>query len=316
MINIKELIEDVVRDLANNQPLDSVSSKVQVISRSLKNNKFKEWVDCEFTKGYPKDIPVPVYRKFFILGVQASYVAPYGFGGAVKYTNQQIPIENLGADRYREIAEVTITEPISIVQRSIHPDRNIHLSIRPHESFYIQEILEDCQIMNMHKLVSAHQFQNIIDQTKAILIDFFIELNDTILDNEIDFNVMNKREDIERAVNNTIYAGVVHTGTGAIEIDNSNVVGGQNNTVIIPAETKQQLSEIVRQIETISQEMDDDRTDVADAIITIREELDLKMPRPKFLKTAFNGLKAIGAGVVVDKIIPLVDRGLELISKL
>lgn len=40
MINIKKLIEDVIGDLANNQPLDSVSSKVQVISRSLRNDKF------------------------------------------------------------------------------------------------------------------------------------------------------------------------------------------------------------------------------------------------------------------------------------
>lgn len=316
MINIKKLIEDVIGDLANNQPLDSVSSKVQVISRSLRNDKFNEWVDCEFTKGYPKSIPLPAYRKFFILGVQASYVAPYGFGGAVKYTNQQVPIENLGADRYRKIAEVTITEPISIVQRSIHPDRNIHLSIGPHESSYIQEVLEGCQIMNMHKLVSIHQFQNIIDQTKAILIDFFIELNDTILNNEIDFNVMNRKDEIERAVANTIYAGVVNTGTGTIKIDNSNIIGGQNNTVTISAETKQQLNEIVRQIETISQEVDDDRTDIADAILTIREELDSKTPRLRFLKTAFNGLKAIGAGVIVDKITPLVDKGLELIQKL
>lgn len=40
-MNIKQLIEDVITNLANNSPLESVSSKVQVISRLLKNDKFK-----------------------------------------------------------------------------------------------------------------------------------------------------------------------------------------------------------------------------------------------------------------------------------
>lgn len=51
-MNIKQLIEDVIINLANNSPLESVSSKVQVISRLLKNDKFKKWVDCEFVYGY------------------------------------------------------------------------------------------------------------------------------------------------------------------------------------------------------------------------------------------------------------------------
>ena len=40
-MNVKKLIEDVITALANNCPLDSVSSKVQVISRLLKNDRFR-----------------------------------------------------------------------------------------------------------------------------------------------------------------------------------------------------------------------------------------------------------------------------------
>ena len=40
-MNVKSLIEDVITDLANNCTLESISSKVQVISRLLKNDKFK-----------------------------------------------------------------------------------------------------------------------------------------------------------------------------------------------------------------------------------------------------------------------------------
>lgn len=75
-MNIKQLIEDVITNLANNSPLESVSSKVQVISRLLKNDKFKKWVDCEFVYGYKFEDEIPNYRVLYIIGVQADYIAP------------------------------------------------------------------------------------------------------------------------------------------------------------------------------------------------------------------------------------------------
>ena len=107
-MNVKKLIEDVITALANNCPLDSVSSKVQVISRLLKNERFRKWVDCEFVHGYKSDEETPEYRTMYIAGVRASYVAPAGFGSIVKYTNQQIPIENLGVERYKKIAKIYV----------------------------------------------------------------------------------------------------------------------------------------------------------------------------------------------------------------
>ena len=98
-MNVKILIEDVIINLANNCPIESISSKVQVISRLLKNDKFRHWVDGEFVYGYKSNKELPEYRILYIAGVRASYIAP-GFGGVIRYTNQQIPIENLGEDIY------------------------------------------------------------------------------------------------------------------------------------------------------------------------------------------------------------------------
>jgi len=39
------------------------------------------------------------------------------------------------------------------------------------------------------------------------------------------------------------------------------------------------------------------------------------MPRPKFLKTAFNSLKAVGIDVIANKMTPFVDSALEIINK-
>lgn len=312
-MNVKSLIEDVITDLANNCTLESISSKVQVISRLLKNDKFKNWVDCEFVYGYKSDEDTPEYRIMYIAGVRASYVVPTGFGGAVKYTNQQIPIENLGAKRYKKIAKIYIWDTVSIVQNAIKPNEDIHLAVGPHESADIQEVIGYCQIMNMYKVVSSQQYQRIVDKTKAILIDFFLELNDTVLDNEIDFNVMTKKNDIERVVNNTIYAGVVSTGEGNITISESAVIGGKDNQVTISADVKQQLNSIVSRIEALSQEIDDDRTDIAEAIIAVKKELKEVNFQPKRLRLVFNAIKGAVAGMVDSGIEILAQQAIELL---
>lgn len=313
-MDVKKLIEDVVTDLANNCTLDSISSKIQVISRFLKNDKFRKWVDREFVYGYKSDDDTPEYRAMYIVGVRASYIAPAGFGGMVKYTNQQIPIENLGVERYKKIAKIYVWDTVSVIQNAIKPDEDIHLAVGPHESADIQEVLGHCQIINMYKVVSSQQYQRIVDKTKATLIDFFLELNDTVLDNEIDFNVMLKKNDIERVVNNTIYAGVVNTGEGRVTISDSTVVGGSDNQVAISSDIKQELNNIIRQIETLAQDVDDDRTDIAEAIIAVKEELKEYNIRTTPLRLAFNAIKGAISGLVDTGIENLAEQAIQLLQ--
>lgn len=313
-MDVKKLIEDVITDLANNCTLDSVSSKVQVISRLLKNDRFRKWVDCEFVHGYKSDEDTPEYRVMYIAGVRASYIAPAGFGSMVKYTNQQIPIENLGAERYKKIAKIYVWDTVSIIQNAINPNNDIHLAVGPHESSDIQEVLGYCQIMSMYKIVSGQQYQRIIDKTKAMLIDFFLELNETVLDNEIDFNVMTKKNDIERIVNNTIYAGVVNTGEGSVAISDSTVVGGKDNQVSVFSDVKQQLNAIISQIETLAQDIDDDRTDIANAIIAVKEELNAGSIRIIPLRLAFNAIKGAISGLADTGIEKLAEQAIKLLQ--
>lgn len=313
-MDVKKLIEDVIIDLANNCTLESVSSKVQVISRLLQNNRFKNWVDCEFVYGYKSDKDVPEYRIMYIVGVRASYVVPVGFGGLMSYKDHQIPIENLGAKKYMKIAKIHVRDTISIIQNAIKPEENIHLSIGPHESADIQEVLEGCQIMNMYKVVSSQQYQQIINKTKAMLVDFFIELNETVFDNEINFNVMTKKNDIEKVVNNTIYAGVVNTGNGSIAISDTTVIGGKDNQISISSDVRQQLNSIVGQIETLAQEIDDDRTDIADAIIEIKKELEAKSINAKPLRLAFYAIKGAISGLADSAIETLAEQAIKLLQ--
>ena len=313
-MNLKAQVEGIVSCIADGTNISTILLKAQAIAFALKNMPFSNLITNE-QNGWNNIDEIPSYRNIPCL-VKAKVAIPYEGERIIN-----IPVSNFDNKIYVHISKMRINEPISTIESISSNIKNYdgsrEISVEIPTCFYpnIQKMLRFGEIQMAWQYTDASSIASIIDKLKSAMLAFFLKLNEEI-DLNVNFNIMNRNADIERIVNNTIYAGVVHTGPGAIEIDNSNVVGGQKNTVIISAETKEQLSEIVRQIQTISQEMDDDRTDIADAILTLREELDSKVPRPRFLKTAFNGLKAIGAGVLVDKITPLVNRALELIPKL
>ena len=98
-------------------------------------------------------------------------------------------------------------------------------------------------------------------------------------------------------------------------ISDSPMVGGQGNNVQISISKKKELEDLTSRIEDLANEVDDDRTDIIDAILTIREELGNQTPRPRLLKTAFNSLKSVGTGVVANKITHLIDSAVEIINK-
>lgn len=310
-MDVKKLIEEVITDLANNKPINLISTKVQVISRLLKNPQFAQWVNYEFINGYENDSELPSYRKYFATGVRASYIS-----SRIQCTNVLVPMENIGTERYLKMMGQENRQTVSLLQQALDSTgADICINLSPVEKTYVQEVLGYCQISEMHMIVSRQHFLNIIDKVKSQLINMFMDFNENLFENGLEFNPTTKKEEIQSIVHN-YFAANINMGSGSIDAKESNNIGGQNNAVTISCEAKQQLNEIITQIESIMQEIDGDRTDIVDAILTMREELDSKMPRPKFLKTAFNGLKAIGTGIVVEKIIPLVDKGLALISNL
>lgn len=125
---------------------------------------------------------------------------------------------------------------------------------------------------------------------------------------------MTKKNDIEKVVNNTIYAGVVNTGNGSIAISDTTVIGGKDNQISISSDVRQQLNSIVGQIETLAQEIDDDRTDIADAIIEIKKELEAKSINAKPLRLAFYAIKGAISGLADSAIETLAEQAIKLLQ--
>ncbi len=315
MINVKKLIEEVISDLANNESICMVSNKVQIISRLLKNKKFTDWVNSEFVNGYEDKATLPKYRKSTITGVYADFIVPHGFG-MMQYKNTEIPIANLGRKNYEQITMVKIKDSLSIIQSALEGKReDIAYSLTPYEIRMIQSIMPDCQIMQIHKIVSRQFFERIIQTAKNTLIDVFMEFNDSLFNKEINFNVMNKEREIESIVNKTINTGVYVEEKGTANINDSTIFGGNFNSVTFNMKAREELKVITDKIEELAHDIDFDREDLVTEIVRIRMELDNQYQQPKVIKSAFNAIKGIVIGVAANRITTLVDSALEILKQ-
>ena len=86
--------------------------KLQVIAKLLKNEEFKSWVHNEYINGYDEEVNVPEYRNINIISIIASFTQHQGFGRIMQYSNFEVPIINLGIQKYNEIANITIRHTV------------------------------------------------------------------------------------------------------------------------------------------------------------------------------------------------------------
>lgn len=314
-MDVKKLIESVIYQLANNEPLSELVPKLQVISKLLKNDKFKSWVESEFIYGYSGNSDIPDYRKITMSNVKASFIQHQGFGRMMQYTNFDIPIINLGNEIYNEFASISIRQTVFSIDRILKENKgDIHLSLTQYEKVLVQsEILENCEISNISKIASREYFLNIISKAKAKLLDIFLELNETVFENEINFNVMEKKEEISQIVNNTINTGVYVSENSTANINDSNILGGTKNQASFSPNFKSEVLELIEKIDELSKDVETDRDDIAYEISKIKLALE-KEESPKIIKSAFNAIKGIANAVAANEITELLNQNLPNIN--
>ncbi|UWX60383.1 hypothetical protein N0B40_18530 [Chryseobacterium oranimense] len=318
-MNIKKLVESVIFQLANNESISSIVPKLQVIAKLLKNEEFKSWVHDEYINGYDEEINVPEYRNINIISIIASFIQHQGFGRIMQYSNCEVPIINLGVQKYNEITNITIRHTVLALDTILIENKgNIHLSLPQYEKILIQKkILQNCEISEIHKIIAREQLQYIISQSNAKLLDFFLELNETIFENEINFNIMENKDKISQIVNHTINTGVYVSDNSTANINDSTVQGGSNNKLEFSNEFKKKVLELTNKIEDLSKDLEVDREDIAFEIAQIKTQLQ-KGESSKFIKSSFNAIKGIASGIVsnvaADQITEVLNQTLPTIN--
>lgn len=311
--SLKGMIESVISDLTNDEPINRYALKLQWISRNLKNETFSQWLTKEID-GYKFDDNVPDYR-VLRTQVQANLIIDQGFN-KTHLSNHIIPLLPLGLKLAKEISTIRIIESVIVLTKLIEEKGSLAFSTTEYERVKLGQIYENSTILGATKLIQRSDFELIIHKFKSALLDIFMEFNETIFEDEIDFDIMTKKKHIDRIIKQTINTGLYLSENASANINNSTVIGGEGNKVQLSAKSKSEFEVVLNKIEQLCLDVEADREDIASEILVLRDELNNTIQSPKIIKSALNALKGITIGVAGNKITDLIDNGLEIIRNL
>ena len=220
-MNIKQLIESLIKDLYENKPLSDVFLKLQVIVYSLKNEQLTEWFNNE-NNGYDKDKTLPQYR---VLPV--SYYAQVeqnrGFGNSLIFNHYNLPIDQIDIELQNIMSKFEYRDSLSNIIDFSNKDKGTISIAVPNAAWVIslfsKRIESNCCIHRIWREIPLNAVKNIISQIKSKLLQFLLEINEN-LNLNISFTEMENKEKIEKAFNQNIINNIYG--------NNNNVASGQN----------------------------------------------------------------------------------------
>lgn len=301
VIKTKKLIEGIIEDLSNNIAITSVFNKVQILASYLNNDAFTLWVKNE-RMGYNDVHQLPEYRKTNV------DILVDGISGGCTFKNLPVPNGILGNDDIEKIMHTYICfDKISNLEpfkKNPEGSTNNVLPIIAYSE--IKKVMPQGEIHVAYRRIPNLFFAGVVDAVNSKLLDFLLEINKE-MEIDADFNTINKKQYIDKVVNHTINAGVVNMGRGNITIDNSQVMGGYDNTMPISSDLKEKIQAIIADIEKIKVEDEADKNDIAEEIHAIKMELDKVSPSKKKIKRSLRVLKTIGR-IAQEK---LIEHGID-----
>jgi predicted transcriptional regulator len=309
-LSVRGMIESILQDMAENRPVDSYVLKIQMVSKMLKNEKLSSWIDKELN-GYEEINELPPYR---VLKTQiiANLIIDHGIKAA-KLTNHEMPLYVLGTEKADELSTLYIKDPIIKLCKLT---KLKGYSLSNYEKHWLSTIYEYSNILSAYKPVSLSNIDVIIHKFKSTLLDIFMELNDTIFNDEIDFDIMAKRTQIEKIVNQTINAGIVNMGNGYLNANDSTNIGGQNNSVVINNKLKDEIERVVAQIKEVAETFVDEKEEVLTELARIRIQLNKPSPKISTISSAFQTINAILIGVAGNMATPVVIESVKHVLSL
>jgi len=312
-LDVKAMIESVISDLFDNQPLSTIFLKVQAISFFLENEQFTKWFKNE-NNGYANDETVPDYRN---TGATV-YANVATYGGM--WQNIHIPIEQIKDNFVREwLSHVKLNDSIPEIEALLENTSNEGAFKRhvPAVAFSeIQKVLSPgYTIQDAWQEIQRSAMMNILYLVKNRLLQFFLEL-DREFNNEINFDVMLNKKEVEKIVNQTINANIINMGNGTVSANDSTNIGGQNNTLVINNEQKAEIEKVVAQIKEVAETFEDEKEEVLNELARIITQLDKPTPKTSIIANALHTINGILMGVAGNMATPVVVEGIKHVLSL
>lgn len=310
--NTKSLIENVIGDLAENEPLTKILLKVQIIAHRLKNEEFKKWIQNEMNGNYVTKEELPNYR---ICNCEVLSNISNGHG---ILKNLAVSTEMFSNKDAIYLAQhVLFYEPISEINEYANSQKSMRKRLPAVVIHFINETLNPgWNTLDAWQIITASMCKTTIDTFKTKLLQFFLELNEEMEIN-IDFDVIQNKNKIEKIMNTTINAGVVTTGKNAsISVSNSSISGGQNNTMIISETTSREIEEVLKLVEKSIGIFSESQDEIQSEIERIKIQLRKQTPKIGIIKNSLEFIKKIFIEVVAIGTAPFVLEGLNKVIEL
>ena len=286
-MEIKKLIESVIHSLTNGDSISNIMLKAQAIAHGLGNEELKKWIKLE-QRGYGEKDEIPEYRKI-VCGVTVKIFTPFLGEKEISIPPDTVPNNTIN-ERLQFIAIKQSLKEIESLIKSKGENHIFRMGIPAYVFKFFKPIFQaNTSIQDAWQYSEISSLESIIDNVKSILLEFFQEL-----DSKIDFTLLDNTQKINKIMNQTINAGIINTGSGNIDVNNSTVIGGSQNTTTISDDLKCQIENILGQIEEIKSNLAADETDIAQYIYEIRQELNKENPSGGFIKKSLRALKSFG----------------------
>lgn len=172
-----DLIKDIKKDiLDDNISLSSVLRKAKVLSRSLKSEEFKKWVDSELY-GYTGKIEIPAYRKMV---AQNFGVFTGPFGSMVK--NAMIPTFNLPETVKDFAEEIQFPQGVKELEEMMSSDsETLQRKWIPEAVMFARDSIQmsgNMVLVDAWQLITKQMIAGVLDSIKNRLLDFLLDLQE------------------------------------------------------------------------------------------------------------------------------------------
>lgn len=284
-MDVKALINSIIEDLTSNEPISKIMLKAQAISFSLGLDEFSKWVRLE-QNGYHKGDDIPEYRK---TRCSAKVNLTQGFK---RVTNLDVPVDAIPDRAAREmLSYIYFSEPITELEKLANDATSEGLLqvIAPTYAYQkAQAIFPLADIDMLWKIVNVTAASGVVEKVKSKMLDFFLQL-DQKTQMGVDFDKLEGKQEVKQVLNQTIYAGIYHSGTGDVNVVDS-VVGNTASVTMTATDidaVKKCISDIL-----CSKELEED-TDAQEEIAIIQSEVKKEKPSRKIIKKSLLFLKEV-----------------------
>lgn len=299
-MDVKDLIDSIIRDLTEDAPISRIMLKAQAISSFLGNKDFAAWVKNE-QSGYVKGSELPEYRK---CGCSAKVNLTKGFE---HITNLDVPIDAIPDKETRKmLSTMYFSEPISEIERlslTDKPEGMLKMVAPAYAYAKVNEIFPYSNVDMLWMIVNVTVASGVVDKVKSKMLDFFLELEKK-QKLGIDFNKLEGKKEVAHIVNQTINAGIYNADRGVVNVSDS-AVGINVSVTNFDKDTLSEYIKLIRECNELK-----GNTDAEEELAVIDNEIRSENSSPKVIKKSLLFLKDIavniGASVAAEYIIKAI----------